>query len=203
MEWGDGAAWAAAGVAIGAAVISWIYSSRAVAASRKSAAAAARSAAADEKMVHHQQAPVFTALVEDVNGGGSSRLMLQLVEPVDLDSVAVEILTDGVRFTPSQNGVSNDSDATRREAVHVREADGPPAPVTVGERAKWRVAFEQATTGPDDNGPSIAEVELRITATAGASVWKLLAVAPVEAVMVQREYAEFWRSRIGGRSIRP
>jgi hypothetical protein len=144
-------------------------------------------------MAQHQRTPVFTALVEDVNGddhgkGGWQRLMVQLVEPVDLDEVYVELLTAGVAFTPGQHGV--DPGAPSRSARHTTDGNGL-APLAVGDRTRWRIAFDNVEAGPDAI-PPIEEIEFRVTAAAGSSRWRVLVKAPVEAIQKRRKAAAIW-----------
>ncbi|MFI6073832.1 hypothetical protein ACIA5C_19890 [Actinoplanes sp. NPDC051343] len=182
MDWGDAPTWAGSAVSIGGAVIAvW------------AAGSSRRSANADERMAEHEHTPVFTALVEDVNGsdtgtGGWQRLALQLVEPLDLDEVRVELLTAGVMFPDSQDGV--EVGAPRGSAVH--SPGGVVTGLAVGDRARWRVDFADMEVGPDAV-PPIGEVELRVTAKAGRSSWRVLVKAEVEAVRKQRE----WQAAIG------
>ncbi|MDR7277582.1 hypothetical protein [Catenuloplanes atrovinosus] len=188
------AAWAATIIAVGAAVISWVYSRRSAAAAKVSGQAATRSAIAAERALHRQQTPVFEALVEDVGGdpagsGGWPRLMRQLREPADLDEVRVELLSEGVSFPTGQNGVNPGIEVLQRTAVWTQD-DVAPSPLRVGDRARWKVAFKHVED-PDASTPE--QIELRVTAAAEGQSWIVLDEATVEAARKGREALESWR----------
>lgn len=164
MDFGDVPTWAAAIIAVGAAIVSGVFAGR-------SASAARRSAAADEGLLAHERTPVFHAEVEMPNGwGGHTVLVLRLDGPGDLDEVEVEVLSSDVVFGGIHHGRLND---VRAHAYH--PASGVPVGMQVGDEQRWRVTTSSG-------GPAVAENEvvLRVTSRAGSMPpWKQRLSAPV------------------------
>jgi hypothetical protein len=188
VELGDVATWSAALVAIAAAAVSW-----------GGVVAARRSARADEGMLHKEQTPTFKGLVEDQNGdikgyGGTPVLMLQLTGPHDIDSLQIELRTEGATFPPGQHGV--EPGAPRRVAVHAPQ--GVPSGMAVGDKMKWRLKFDQIDAGPKAYVP-VEMVEVLVHATRGkgkrAATWKMMVEVPIEA---RQKHAELKRTTARG-----
>ena len=204
LDLGNAPEWAAVGVAVAAALYAgW---------SRKEAR---RSANAAEETLRQQQTPEFTAEVENPNGNdegrhGWHRLMVRVAKSPagPIDGLRVDLLTDGVRFTPGQNGVAaaaTAGDDNRRTAVHAQQRTDPVS-IDAGERAYWRVEFDEH----EDGLPQIEQVEIRVTATRNGKPWVTVMHAPIKARRTHQQHQEDLRQlyRLGkkdrqGGSARP
>lgn len=181
-DWGNAPEWVAAAIAAAAALFAW-----------RSYVASAESAATAAKALQQQQAPQFTAEVENPNGdetghNGWHRLMIRVAaSPAGpLDELRVDLLTDGVSFTPGINGV--EPGEPRFTAVHAYEGIKP-AGLDVGDRAHWRVEFAESDAGM----PTLDQVEIRVTATRSGHSWTSTMHADVAACRTEREALQRWR----------
>ena len=173
VDLGNVADWGAVVVAVSAAVVA-VWSHR----------SARRSAVAAEETLRLSQTPEFTAEVENPSGtaGGTHgwhRLMVRVAKSVagPIDELHVELLTDGVAFSPSQNGV--EPGAPRFVAVHADD-ERTPASLDVGDRAHWRLVFDDEYDQLP--GPAFEQIEIRVTATRrDTKPWTTVLHVPVEA----------------------
>ena len=148
-----------------------------------------------EEALRQQQAPEYTAEVENPNGDdkgrhGWHRLMLRVVKsPAGaLDELRVDLLTDGVHFTPGQNGVAptpQPGAGRQYTAVHAYERIGP-ASIDAGERAHWRIEFDVHK----DQLPAIEQVEIRVTAVRNSQPWVAVLEVPVQARLTHNKHLE-------------
>ncbi|MGW3788451.1 hypothetical protein ACWD5Z_27990 [Micromonospora chokoriensis] len=178
MNWGDAATWVSASVAVVAALVA-VAAWRAAA---RAAKAAERSAAVDEQTLHSQRTPAFTAVIEEVNGGGWHRLALRLNGPADLDDVVLEPLGGKVAFTRDQYGVEV-SDEVHPRRAWVYSPDGARSRLRLGDTAKWRIV-------PVDRYVEEDEISLRIEGEAAGAAWQVL--VSVEVPKSMKESPRFY-----------
>jgi hypothetical protein len=161
VDYGNLPEWIGAAVAAGAAIAAAVWA-------RSSAKSADRSTRVAEAAERRQRRPTFTAQIEEVNGGGWHRLVLQLTGPEALPApINIELLTNELRFFAGLYGVSPHAGEPARKAWVPRGIapgqppsptdDDQPAGMQVGQTARWRIQRS------GDEAPE--RIDLRITTT--------------------------------------